>query len=238
MTDDEPEAEFSLEELGAAYARAISGDTEPIAPPDVDDASPDQDDELLAALRDDLDDTRMPDEWAIVEAALFVGHPKNQPLTAARLASLMRDVTPDEIDQTITRLNDHYAESGSGFQIVTDGGGYRLTLAASVDDLRGGFTGKVREVTLPQAAIEVLSLVAYQPGITAEKITKQRGEDSASILNQMVRRRLLTCSRPTIPAGKSKAKLGPATYDPAERLWELLGLDSAEDLPHIDENHV
>ena len=240
--DEVPDEEFSLEELGAAYARALGGDAEPVTEPSpADEAEPDADEELLEALQSEFDDeSRMPDEWAIVEAALFVGHPKNQPLTAMRLASLMRDVTPEEIDQTVTRLNDHYAATGSGFHIVAADGGYRLSLAAAVEDLRGGFTGKVREVTLPQAAIEVLSLVAYQPGITAETIAKQRGEDSAAVLSQMVRRRLLTCRRETLPpTGKSKKpKLAPATYAPADRLFELLGLESASDLPQIDENHV
>ena len=188
--DDEPDQEFSLEELGAAYARALSGDDDPTVKPEPDEteaADPDVDDELLEALQSEFDDDRMPDEWAIVEAALFVGHPKNLPLTAARLASLMRDVTPGEIDQLVTRLNEHYAATGSGFQIIGNAAGYRLGLAAAAEHLRGGFTGKVREVTLPQAAIEVLSLVAYQPGITAEKIARQRGEDSASVLSQMVR---------------------------------------------------
>jgi len=42
----------------------------------------------------------------------------------------------------------------------------------SVESIRHVFTGKVREETrLNQASIEVLSLVAYQPGITAGECT-------------------------------------------------------------------
>jgi segregation and condensation protein B len=81
-------------------------------------------------------------------------------------------------------------------------------------------------------AIEVLALVAYQPGITAQKVQDQRGRESGSLLSQLVRRQLLRFER------KKPADGGRAIphYYPSERFLVLFGLESIEDLPHVEES--
>src|SRR6056297_813172 len=74
---------FSLDDLGAAYARAAAEhDPERFAapePPPGEAASADEATEPeTPELADDQDDVVHPE--GIVEAALFVGHPENQPL--------------------------------------------------------------------------------------------------------------------------------------------------------------
>ncbi|MEM6364584.1 MAG: SMC-Scp complex subunit ScpB [Planctomycetota bacterium] len=185
----------------------------------------------------------------IVEAALFVGHPENRSLSSARLASLMRDVTPEEVDQMIDALNESYRHNGQGIRIARDDSqGLTMVVAPEVESSKLAFSGKVRETRLQQPAIEVLSLVAYQPGITASEISDRRGRDSGGLLNQLVRRRLLEVRRETAelaestPPNQSKAK--PASsrrvprYYPAERLLVLLGLDSIADLPVVEETNL
>lgn len=244
---------LSLEDLGAAYAKAAaeqdpdayreldSADAGAPAPSDSEPSADSQDDRARSADpigtdtdeegSDSDDHEPAPTPEAIVEGALFVGHPDNQPLTAARIASLMRDVTPEEVEQTIAALNDSYRQNDQALRIVADEAGYRMTVCPEVESVRRSFLGKVREARLNQAAIEVLSLVAYQPGITAQKVTDQRGRESHSILNQMVRRQLLLIERIKPETGGRSIP----HYYPTERFLFLFGLQSLEDLPQVEE---
>ncbi|MEM9826696.1 MAG: SMC-Scp complex subunit ScpB [Planctomycetota bacterium] len=278
---------LSLEDIGAAFARvaAESGDPDLDDPdehhhpgeyhldaPEIDAAGLHADGPNRAGASavghrpgdDDAGDIdRVPSPISVVEAALFVGHPENQALTAARIASLMRDVTPAEVVEWIDELNASYKEHDQAIRIVAEETGFRMTIAPQVESVRQSFSGKVRETRLNQAAIEVLALVAYQPGITAAKVNDQRGQDSQSILNQMVRRNLLFIERDTdgdlaAQAGKAAdtkpatAKPAPAKpapgatkrdrakreahYYPTERFLVLFGLESLEELPRVEES--
>jgi segregation and condensation protein B len=166
----------------------------------------------------------------IIEAALFVGHPSNQPLSDVRLASLMRDVTPEEVNAMIQELNASYRRHHQALRITRVEGGYCMTVAPEVDGIRHAFLGKVREARLNQSAVEVLALVAYQPGITAQKVQDQRGHDSAAALNQLVRRGLVEVRRSPESGQKSVAQ-----YHPTERFLALFGLETLSDLPHVED---
>jgi segregation and condensation protein B len=237
--DDEPISELSLDDLGAAYARVAaqhdpeafgspaSGDEQVSNPGGEDQAGLDAEGSDDASVDDDLVTPE-----AIVEAALFIGHPENKSLTEQRLASLMRDVSPEEVVQLIDALNQSYREADQALRIVRDDHGYKMTIAAEVENMRGSFLGKVREARLSQMAIEVLALVAYQPGITAQKVQDQRGRESGALLSQLVRRQLLRFER------KKPAEGGRAIphYYPSERFLVLFGLESIDDLPHVEES--
>ena len=228
--NDEELPEISLDDLGAAYARAAAEhDAEAFVTPPSDAVETETEGNGYDPVPEP-DDVVTPE--AIIEAALFVGHPDNKSFTEQRLASLMRDVSPDEVEKTIGQLNESYREHDQALRIVRDDQGYRLTIAPQVETIRRSFLGKVREARLSQMAIEVLSLVAYQPGICAQKIQDQRGHESGTLLNQLVRRQLLRIDR-VKPASGGRAI---AHYYTTERFLVLFGLESLDDLPHVEES--
>ncbi len=241
-----PDEDFSLEDLGTAYAKAAaeqdpevfsqfpkSGDSSETDRQcsEIDEGTSD------AANRSNIQDGPLDrtDEVvtpeAIIEGALFVGHPENHPLTEERLAKLIRNMTPEEVVETIDQLNESYREHGQALRIAKDDFGFKMTIAPDVEHVRRSFLGKVREARLNQAAIEVLSLVAYQPGIRAQKVQDQRGRESNSLLNQLVRRQLLKVER-VKPEGGGRAV---PHYYPTERFLYLFGIESLEDLPQVEE---
>ncbi len=113
----------------------------------------------------------------------------------------MRGVTPEDVLAEVERLNAMYVRNDQAFRILQVDGGLVFTVASELETVRRAFYGKVREATLSQGAIEVLALVAYQPGITADKVQDQRGKESGSLLSQLVRRRLLEQKRVTPAEG-------------------------------------
>ena len=225
---------LSLDDLGAAYARvAAEHDPEAFAP--IPDEEPVDETAESGLLNDDPEESHEADDFvnpeAIIEAALFVGHPKNKRFNEQRLASLMRDVSPEEVVTLIEELNESYREADQGLRIIRDEHGYRMSIAPEVEATRRSFLGKVRETRLSQTAIEVLALVAYQPGITAQKVQDQRGRESGPLLNQLVRRQLLKMERVKPTEG---GRAIPHYY-PTERFLHLFGLAALEDLPHVEE---
>ena len=238
LPDDEADEEFaelSLDDLGAAYAKAAAEHDPEAFAPTASDVETEYDDEDVSAEQEPADSIPREDEVvtpeAIIEGALFVGHPENEPLTEQRLASLMRDFTPEEVIECIARLNESYRQAEQGLRIIRDEGGYRMSIAPEVEKVRRSFLGKVREARLSQSAIEVLALVAYQPGIVAQKIQDQRGRESGALLSQLVRRQLLRIER-IKPAEGGRAV---PHYYPTERFLVLFGIESFEDLPQVEE---
>lgn len=204
--------------LGTPDAAEPSGDA-------TDDDDPADDENAV-----DDDEGSPPSPLAIIEAALFIGNPENRGLTDTELAGLMRGVTTEDVQRYVDELNASYVANSQAIRIHRDEDGFRMGVAPDMEVIRRAFYGKIRESRLSQSAIEVLSLVAYQPGITAEKVQDQRGKESGSLLSQLVRRRLLEQRRVTEPGGKKAV----AVYFPTERFLQLFQLRSLDDLPHVE----
>ncbi len=228
---DDNTTELSLDNLGAAYAKAAAEHDPDSFTHVADESETDSDEADEATAKHEDEDEGLATPEAIVEAALFVGHPENKSLSKERLASLMRDVTADEVVEMIDALNQSYRDAEQGIRIIDDQHGYRMTIAPAVEKIRRSFLGKVREARLNQAAIEVLALVAYQPGVTSQTVQDQRGRESGSLLNQLVRRRLLEMRREK-PADGGRTV---PHYYPTERFLQLFGLESLSDLPQVEE---
>ncbi len=216
---------LSLEALSAAYAELIDRGAVPYEVP----AAAESAQEVLseeAAERSDEDCEVTP--RSIFEAMLFVGDPDNQALTSEQVASLMRGVRPHEIDDLVGELNAEYERLGCPYWIVSQGGGYRLTLREAYAGLREKFYRRVREARLSQAAVDVLAIVAYRQPLNREQVDKLRGRPSGGILAQLVRRQLLRLERP------ADAPRRP-TYCTTDRFLKLFGLASLSELPQTQE---
>jgi segregation and condensation protein B len=175
--------------------------------------------------RADSEETAVPvSPRGILEAMLFVGRPDNAPLKADQAAAAMQGVEPGEVHDLVRELNSRYAAAGRPYQIVSEGAGYRLTLKDEFSRLRERYFGRMKAARLSQAAVDVLSLVAYNQPIARDEIDRLRDKDSSAILSHLVRRRLLRIDREEPTGGKKR-------YSTTERFLELLGLETLEDLP-------
>ncbi|MFL2871226.1 MAG: SMC-Scp complex subunit ScpB [Pirellulaceae bacterium] len=223
---------LSLDQLSDAYSQLLNDGENPYVATAAEEHDPDtnRDSELLSQDQQDTDSSTEISPTSILEAMLFVGHPANQPLTSRYVASLMRGVSPREIDDLVVELNEQYAADGAVFQIKNQGAGYVMTLREQFHPIREKFYGRTRDARLSQATVDVLAIVAYHQGISRDEIDKLRDENSGSMLSQLVRRQLLRIEREE--GNKRKPK-----YFTTDRFLKIFGIESVEDLPqaHIVE---
>jgi segregation and condensation protein B len=221
---------ISLDQLSAAFAQMLGEGDDPYAaegetvnPADVQLGGFSVDPAEIAEARAACEVTPR----SILEAMLFVGSPGNEPLSSERVAALMRGVSTAEIDSLIAELNDQYTALHAPYEIIDSGPGYRLTLRKAFEPVQQQLYGKARQARLSQAAIEVLSIVAYNQPVSAEDVQRLRGMPSGSLLNQLVRRQLLAIERLT----ESKTVM----YRTTGRFLQLFGLSTLADLPRSKE---
>ena len=85
-----------------------------------------------------------------------------------------------------------------------------------------------KEVRLSQDALEVLALVAYHQPITKQQVEDQGKRNAGTILQQLLRRELISLERD----GKSRKNV---KYRTAPRFLSLFGLSGIDELPQADE---
>lgn len=161
----------------------------------------------------------------ILEGMLFVGNEANDPLTAEQMSALMRGVAAEEIDDLVGQLNQSYRDSHSPFEVILEQDGYRMVLASGFEFCRQRFYREEKAATLAQPVIDVLALVAYLQPVTRSQIEAKRHKPSGSILNQLVRRRLLQIERQKMD-GRNQV-----LYRTTDRFLELFELESLDELP-------
>jgi segregation and condensation protein B len=164
----------------------------------------------------------------VVEAMLFVGRPDNGALSARELAAAMRGVSPTEIDAAVNELNWIYDADGAPYRIEHTNAGYRMALRDEFQRMRDKFYGRVKEARLSPAAIEVLSILAYNQPATADQLNELRGAPSGAPLSILVRRKLVKLERPTESGALPQ-------YSTTERFLKLFGLENLEALPRAEE---
>jgi segregation and condensation protein B len=225
-----PDRGLSLDDLNAAFAEMLSGGDDPYTLPQP------EADETGAAGQDVLDGGPLVDAdehdaccevtpRTILEAMLFVGAADNGPLTSQRVSSMMRGVRPAEIDDLVRDLNERYDADGRPYRIESDVEGYRLRLRDEFAPIRDKLLGRTRQAKLSPAAIEILSIIAYNGPQTADHLAQLRGRPSGAILSQLVRRELLRIERN--PESRRLTR-----YHTTPRFLALLGIETLDDLPH------
>lgn len=231
---EQPDPGLSLDSLSAAFAEMLGQGADPYEEAPAEASQAPAGDDPVAALAESLPREASPEEQdaacdisplTIVEAMLFVGDPEQAAISAQWLAGLMRGVRVEEIDAAVRTLNERYTAQNAPYEIVSEAAGYRLTLRAEFGGVRDKVFGRNRAVRLSQAAVEVLAVVAYRGGLTAEQVSTLRGHPSGAVLKQLLRRQLLRLER---PEGASRKE---AKFVATRRFLELFGLESLEDLP-------
>ena len=166
---------------------------------------------------------RLNEELSIVEAILFAS---GDPIEKSRLAQAS-GIEEETIEKIINMLNDRYEENESALMIIKLSGSYQLCAREKfIDYIRAAMETR-KAAPLSPAAMEVLTIIAYNQPVTKGFVEHIRGTDSSSVVNSLVEKNLLE------EAGRLDVPGRPIAYKTTAAFLRSFQLSSLDDLPAV-----
>ena len=160
---------------------------------------------------------------AAVEAVLFAC---GEPVDNDRISSAV-GIDSETVAKIIALLNDRYEQTQSPMRIIKLGTAFQLTVKADyIDFVRAAMETK-KSAPLSAAAMEVLTIVAYNQPVTKGFIEHIRGTDSSSVVNSLVEKNLLE------EAGRLDVPGKPIAYKTTDAFLRCFQLQSLDELPNV-----
>lgn len=119
-------------------------------------------------------------------------------------------------------------DGNSGIELVEYNSLYKLVTKNEFNELLTKYFKSGLGTKLSQAALEVLSIIAYQQPITRIEIDEIRGVQSSGSLNTLLMRKLIKEN------GKKNVPGHPHLYVVTDEFFDYFGIKSLEDLPKIE----
>jgi len=159
---------------------------------------------------------------SLLEGLLFVA---DEPVTVSRLA-LALDVTTDDVETALVALQEAYANRGVRLQRF----GQRVQLVSAPDTASyiERFLGLELQSKLSPAALEALTVVAYQQPVTRAEVEAVRGVNSDSVLRTLVSKQLIE------EVGRMETVGRPILYGTTFEFLQFFGLQTLDDLPSLE----
>lgn len=158
-----------------------------------------------------------------VEAMIFAS---GRPVSAKAISEIL-EVGTKEIEEAINVLKEKLIERNSGIQIIKVNDTYQFATLEKFYAYICKMLDNRPKPTLSQAALEVLSIVAYNQCTTRAEIERVRGVSSDSALNKLLEYNLVE------EAGKMNAPGRPMMYKTTEDFLKMFGYTSLKELPEL-----
>ncbi len=139
------------------------------------------------------------------------------------------DLHGNKIKSLIKELNEEYRKADRTFEIREIAGGYQLLTRSEFDDVLRDYYGREEDHSLSQAAMETLSIVAYEQPITRSELESIRGVQSGQLLRNLMDQGFLKMK------GRKDTPGRPILYGTTKQFLEIFGLSSLDDLPEPEE---
>ena len=166
---------------------------------------------------------RLNEELSIVEAILFAS---GDPIEKSRLVQAS-GIEEETIEKIINMLNDRYEENESALMIIKHSDSYQLCAHEKfIDYIRAAMETR-KAAPLSPAAMEVLTIIAYNQPVTKGFVEHIRGTDSSSVVNSLVEKNLLE------EAGRLDVPGRPIAYKTTAAFLRSFQLSSLDDLPAV-----
>ncbi|MGO1544258.1 MAG: SMC-Scp complex subunit ScpB [Gulosibacter sp.] len=161
-----------------------------------------------------------------LEAILFVS---DEPVSLVSLAAAV-SAPVRQVREAVSRLVDDYDGKVDGpvrgFQLREVGGGWRMYVRDSFDDIVGDYVSVRQPSKLSQAALETLTVIAYRQPVSRSQVAQVRAVNVDSVVRTLLARGLVT------EAGTEEVT-GATLYETTELLLQHLGINSLDELPKI-----
>ena len=165
------------------------------------------------------------DEWnsTCIEGILFISE---TPVKARDIAETL-EIPEKKVEEIIKGLISEYIDKNRGFVLRKIAGGYRFYSNPAIRDVLADFVKSNITAYLSQAALETLAIICYKQPVTRTQVAEIRGVRTDSVFTTLVDKGLIK------EVGRLKEPGNPKIYRTAERLLEMLGVNSLNELPPL-----
>jgi segregation and condensation protein B len=158
---------------------------------------------------------------ALIETLLFVAPGAVSP---AQLAAAL-EISTQEVEEGLADLAARYKQRG--LRLQKQRGLIQLTTAPEIAPLVERFLGLEATSRLSRAALEALSIIAYQQPATRPRVDAIRGVNSDAVLKSLLNKGLIE------EIGRAEAPGRPILYSTTPEFLQHFGLNSLEELPPL-----
>lgn len=163
---------------------------------------------------------------AAIEAILFANGSSVEP---SRIATAL-EISESEARDRLEELKNEYQNAQRGITIIKLGKSYQMVTVKeyapyirTVMDLR-------RNTPLSQAALEVLSVIAYNQPVTKSFVEQIRGVDCSGVIGSLTAKDLIE------EKGRLELPGRPLLYGTTENFLRCFNISSIEELPPLPED--
>ena len=162
---------------------------------------------------------------SIIEALLFASP---DPLSQAKVNSVF---TPETyvLKDIINALNKQYLKENHAFEIQQVAGGFQLVSKKEYEIFIRRMLSKSGNLTLSNAALDCLAIIAYRQPISRYEIEAVRGVDSSGVIKTLLGRELIKIK------GRDSGPGRPLLYKTTNKFLEYFGINRLSDLPKLKE---
>ena len=169
---------------------------------------------------------------SIIESILFA---------AGRMVSieeieLALEVSKVDLEKILEKMQEEYKEEKRGIELIKLNNGYQLCSKKENYEYIYQIIDKRNKPKLSNAALETLSIIAYNPKISRAEIEAIRGVSVDATIYKLLEYGLIE------EAGKLDLPGRPMSYKTSDEFLRLFGYSSLDELPELprykmDENH-
>lgn len=159
----------------------------------------------------------------IIEAMLFAA---GRAVTINELI-INLELSQDEIKKIITEMQEEYSKETRGIEIIKADESYQLCTKKELYNYIYPIIDKRSKPNLSNAALETLSIIAYNPRIIRAQIEAIRGVSADACIYKLLEYGLIE------EAGKLDAPGKPMTYKTSDEFLKMFGYTSLNDLPEL-----
>lgn len=160
---------------------------------------------------------------AIIEAILFAC---GREVKINELMSAL-ELSGEDVLNIVESLKADYEISNRGIEIIRVNDGFQLTTKKEYYEYIYPIFDKRSKPNLTNAALETLSIVAYNPKITRPEIEAIRGVNSDGTMYKLLEYNLIEA------VGKADAPGRPTMYEVTLDFYRMFGFSNMEELPEL-----
>ncbi len=158
-----------------------------------------------------------------VESILFAS---GEPIERKKLAEVL-EIEPERVDAIVEELRESYRNENRGFEILKLEQTYQMCSSPYYGEVTKKALDHRRNTPLSNAALEILSIVAYNQPVTKAYVEQIRGVDCFYGINALVEKGLIE------EKGRLDAPGRPWLYGTTADFLRCFGLHSLEELPDL-----